>query len=158
MKLLVTSLLQEKEEAENKLTQITQEKRKLKDDNEDLKVKSLALASQKQMLQLKYNFSGKHLIISIPISNLWYIEQQDLSPALKEETENIDTIVTQLKDSVERFRTENNRLKQELETAKSELTGKTLILKMYLIECKILVLIRFALTKNFYSIGYNNHI
>jgi hypothetical protein len=63
LKLIVTTLLQEKNQAENKLTLANQDKRKLKDDNEDLKVKSLALASQKQMLQFKYKNSGKYLKI-----------------------------------------------------------------------------------------------
>ena len=59
LKILVASLLQEKEETESKLTSANQETQKLKEDNEDLKVKSLALASQKQMLQMKYKFNGK---------------------------------------------------------------------------------------------------
>jgi hypothetical protein len=52
------------------------------------------------------------------------IEPADLDPGVKEETDNIDSIVTQLKDSVDKFKIENNRLKRELEGVKDDLYFK----------------------------------
>jgi chaperonin GroEL (HSP60 family) len=55
------------------------------------------------------------------------IEPADLDPGVKEETDNIDSIVTQLKDSVDKFKIENNRLKRELEGVKDDLQAERLI-------------------------------
>ena len=61
LKAMVSSLLQEKEHISKELVDSTKALRKAEDENEDLRVKSLALASQKQILQMKYRFSGKLL-------------------------------------------------------------------------------------------------
>ncbi|CAI2368489.1 unnamed protein product [Moneuplotes crassus] len=109
LKTLVSELLQEKEEVETKLTKNAKTLRKFKDDNEDLRVNSLALASQKQILQMKYSEieGSKGNKTDETDSNLLKIEE-------------LEKVIQQLKDSTACYKSENNKLKREVENIRAD--------------------------------------
>ena len=110
----------EKEQAEATLTETNHKIRKLKDDNEDLKVKSLALASQKQILQMKYNEIGGEDKRK-ERGNSTNSEQIDDD---KDNVEDLDTLVAELKDSSARCQAENDKMRKEMQTIKSDLEAE----------------------------------
>lgn len=91
--------------------------RKVEEANEDLKVKSLALASQKQILQMRYRFNStpthQHFIGT---------ESPDLDK--DDDEQDLDSLLIELKDSVSRFQSENERLKRDLDTANQGLEAE----------------------------------
>lgn len=127
LKVLVNSLLQEKESISSELEVKSKELRQSEDDKEDLKVKSLMLASQKQMLQMQYKYSGKYSFQQNILTRAKpFLEQITVVNNEEEEkdTKDIDTCIAELKGSLDKYHNENTRLKQDLEKAQANIEAE----------------------------------
>ena len=122
LKSLVSILMKEKDQITTELGESTKIVRKLEDKNEDLKVKSLALASQKQILQMKYqeaesSSTPKH-------KDRLNSTNCEVEEGEQEKTEDLDTLISQLKDSIARYQSENTKLKKEIRNLSENLEAE----------------------------------